>query len=239
MGLDSCESAFLYRSVPAILDFLEADQAPLMLAIQYLIQQEGHMWRQIWGAGQADGNYIYSSVKRGQLFLLLYKASHPVKAFQEARRIVMDQVTGKEAWEYTLLESAKRSLVFELTEKGKSVGQSATRRRQLLYSLTRKKLKLQPLSALQDPLQASWQPSLQRQVSLQASLIASLQASLEASLQNLQQLSLQAFLERSLQASMHASLQASLRASIQSSLQDPMQEGTGDTTSNSIVSGWI
>lgn len=122
-SLGSCESAYLSRSVPAITDFKSPDLAPLMLAIQYLTQLEGPMWRQIRGAGLAYGYFIYPSVNKGQLFMSLYKATHPVKAYQEAKKIVMDQVSGKEAWDNTLLESAKSSLIFELIEKEKSVGE--------------------------------------------------------------------------------------------------------------------
>ena len=80
------------------------------------------MWRQIRGAGLAYGYFIYPSVGKGQLFMSLVKATHPVKAFVEARRIVMDQVNGKEDWDNTLLESAKSSLIFELIEQEKSLG---------------------------------------------------------------------------------------------------------------------
>ena len=121
-GLGSCESAFLSRSSPAIEDFMDPDLPVLLLAIQYLTQLEGPMWRQIRGAGLAYGYFIYPSVAKGQLFMSLYKATHPVKAFVEARRIVMDQVDGKEKWDSTLLESAKSSLIFELIEKEKSLG---------------------------------------------------------------------------------------------------------------------
>ena len=121
-GLGSCESAFLSRSSPSIQDFMDPELPALLLAIQYLTQLEGPMWRQIRGAGLAYGYFIYPSVGKGQLFMSLYKATHPVKAFIEARRIVMDQVNGKEDWDNTLLESAKSSLIFELIEKEKSLG---------------------------------------------------------------------------------------------------------------------
>merc|ERR550519_3040233 len=121
-GLGSCESAFLSRSSPSIQDFMDPDLPALFLAIQYLTQLEGPMWRQIRGAGLAYGYFIYPSVGKGQLFMSLVKATHPVKAFIEARRIVMDQVNGKEDWDNTLLESAKSSLIFELIEKEKSLG---------------------------------------------------------------------------------------------------------------------
>ena len=120
--LGSCESAFLSRSAPAISDFHSPDLPPLLLAIQYLTQLEGPMWRQIRGAGLAYGYFMFPSVTKGQLFMSLYKASHPVKAYQEARRIVVEQVEGGQ-WDKTLLESAKSSLVFELIEKEKTLGE--------------------------------------------------------------------------------------------------------------------
>merc|ERR1719361_2836871 len=97
-GLGSCESAFLSRTAPSLTDPRSPCLAPVMLAIQYLTQLEGPMWRQIRGAGLAYGYFIYPSVGKGQLFMSLYKATHPVKAYEEARRIVMDQVNGKETW---------------------------------------------------------------------------------------------------------------------------------------------
>merc|ERR1719328_636296 len=95
-GLGSCESSFLSRTAPSLTDPRSPDLAPLLLAIQYLTQLEGPMWRQIRGAGLAYGYSVYPSVGKGQLFMSLYKATHPVKAFIEARRIVMDQVNCKE-----------------------------------------------------------------------------------------------------------------------------------------------
>merc|ERR1712059_204719 len=122
-GLGSCESAYLSRSTPAITDFNSPDLAPLMLALQYLTQLEGPMWRQIRGAGLAYGYSMYLSVNKGQLYIGLFKATHPVKAYVEAKRIVMDQVNGgQENWDQNLFESAKSSLIFELIEKEKSVG---------------------------------------------------------------------------------------------------------------------
>jgi len=122
-GLGSCESAFLSRSTPTLTDPKSPDLPALMLAIQYLTQLEGPMWRQIRGAGLAYGYFMFPSTNKGQLFLSLYKATHPVKAYEEAKRIVMSHVDGKESWDTTLFESAKSSLIFELIEKEKSLGE--------------------------------------------------------------------------------------------------------------------
>jgi len=124
-GLGSCESAFLSRTTPSITDPRSPDLPALMLAIQYLTQLEGPMWRQIRGAGLAYGYFMFPSTNKGQLFLTLFKATHPVKAFEEAKRIVMSHVEGKEGWDMTLLESAKSSLIFELIDKEKSLGEVA------------------------------------------------------------------------------------------------------------------
>merc|ERR1719334_426741 len=66
LGLGSCESAFLSRSAPAITDFRSPDLAPLLLALQYMTQLEGPIWRQIRGAGLAYGTFIFPSVNKGQ-----------------------------------------------------------------------------------------------------------------------------------------------------------------------------
>jgi len=122
VGLGAVETAFLSRSVPAINDFNHEDLPPLMLLIQYLTQLEGPMWRKIRGAGLAYGYFMYPSVAKGQLYLSLFKATHPVKAYQEAKLIAESHVSGAEKWDVTLFESAKSSLIFELIEKEKTVG---------------------------------------------------------------------------------------------------------------------
>merc|ERR1719443_504765 len=119
-GLGSCESSFLSRSAPSLTSPRHPDLPALMLAIQYLTQLEGPMWRQIRGAGLAYGYFMFPSTNKGQLFLTLYKATHPLKAYEEAKRIVMSHMEGEESWDETLFESAKSSLIFELIEKEKS-----------------------------------------------------------------------------------------------------------------------
>ena len=122
-GLGSCESAFLSRTAPSLTDPRSPCLAPVMLAIQYLTQLEGPMWRQIRGAGLAYGYSIMVSTNKGQIYFTLYKATNPVKAYEEGKRIVMSHVNGEEAWDPLQVEAAKSSLIFELIEKEKAIGE--------------------------------------------------------------------------------------------------------------------
>ena len=54
---------------------------------KFLLQ--GPMWRQIRGQGLAYGYNMYPVVSKGLLYITLYRATHPVKAYTEARRIAV------------------------------------------------------------------------------------------------------------------------------------------------------
>lgn len=47
------------------------------------------MWRQIRGQGLAYGYNMYPVVSKGLLYITLYRATNPVKAYTEARRIAV------------------------------------------------------------------------------------------------------------------------------------------------------
>merc|ERR1719361_3144022 len=121
-GLGSCESSFLSRTAPSLSDPRSPYLAPLLLAIQYLTQLEGPMWRQIRGAGLSYGYSIIVSTNKAQIYFSLFKSTNPVKAYEEGKRIVMSHVSGEEAWDPLQVEAAKSSLIFELVEREKAVG---------------------------------------------------------------------------------------------------------------------
>ena len=122
-GLGSCESSFLFRTAPGLTDPRSPSLAPLLLAIQYLTQLEGPMWRRIRGAGLAYGYSIVVSTNKGQIYFTLFKATNPVKAYEEGKRLVMSQVNGEEPWDPLQVEAAKYSLIFQLIEREKTVGE--------------------------------------------------------------------------------------------------------------------
>ena len=57
------------------------------------------MWRQIRGAGLAYGYSIIVSTNKGQIYFTLFKATHPAKAYEEGKRIIMNHVDGQEPWD--------------------------------------------------------------------------------------------------------------------------------------------
>lgn len=122
LGLGSVESVFLFHAVPAINNFTDPDLPTLMLFLQYLLQLEGPLWRQIRGAGLAYGYSIIPRPNEGLLYLSLYRATNVVGAYKETRTIIEQQLKDDATWDETLLESARSSLIFEVIEREKSVG---------------------------------------------------------------------------------------------------------------------
>ena len=98
-GLGSCDSSFLSRTAPSLTDPQHPDLPAVMLAIQYLTQLEGPMWRQIRGAGLSYGYGINVNTNKGQIYFTLYKSTNPGRAFDEGKRIIMSHVEGQEPWD--------------------------------------------------------------------------------------------------------------------------------------------
>lgn len=121
IGLGCIESSFFYQTTKCITSFEDKDLPALMLYVQYLVQAEGPMWKQIRGKGYSYGYRIAVKVSEGLLYLIFAKATNVLSAYQEAKEIVNKHVSTKE-WDSTLLESAKSSLIFDIIEEEKTIG---------------------------------------------------------------------------------------------------------------------
>lgn len=121
IGMGSVESAFLFHAVEALNNFLSPDLPALMVYLQYLTQLEGPLWKQIRGQGLAYGYTIAPKPNEGLLLLSLYRASNVVAAFKETKRIIETQLQDG-SWDESLLESAKSSLIYEIIERERSIG---------------------------------------------------------------------------------------------------------------------
>ncbi|XP_052223206.1 uncharacterized protein C05D11.1-like isoform X7 [Dreissena polymorpha] len=87
-GLGSVESAYLIQGVSCVKSHLHEDLAPIMVYIQFLIQMEGPMWRQIRGLGLSYHYSMYVQPDTGMLYFLLARSTHIVNAYKEGKDIV-------------------------------------------------------------------------------------------------------------------------------------------------------
>lgn len=122
VGVGAVESTFFCQTTTAIKEFLDPDLAPLLVFLQYLTQLEGPMWRQIRGMGLA---YSYNMIPRPNealLYLTFYRATNIIGAYKEAKTIVESKLCDGVTWDKPLFDSAKSSLIFEIIEREKSIG---------------------------------------------------------------------------------------------------------------------
>jgi Zn-dependent M16 (insulinase) family peptidase len=121
IGMGCLESSFFHQTVDSISSYDDPDLPALMLYLQYLIQAEGPMWRQIRGKGYAYGYTMMVKPHEGLLYLVFSRATNVVGAYMEAKEIILNQIN-KEEWDNNLIDSARSSLIFELIEKEKTIG---------------------------------------------------------------------------------------------------------------------
>lgn len=133
VGLGCVEGAFLIQAAPAIKDFMDPDLPALLLFLQYLTQLEGPLWRQIRGQGLVYGYSMVPRPHEGLLYLTFYRTTNVMAAYKETKAIVERQIydhgsvdESQPRWEPTLLESARSSLIFELIDREKSLGDIVT-----------------------------------------------------------------------------------------------------------------
>lgn len=120
VGVGCVESGFLFHTAPGITSFLDPDLPVILLYLQYLSQLEGPMWKKI-----RKNSYGYNIMPRpneGHTVFSLYRATNIYDAYKDAKTIVEAQVEQGSEFEITLLESAKSSLIFEIIEREKTVG---------------------------------------------------------------------------------------------------------------------
>lgn len=121
IGMGCIESTFFSQATPSINSQDDPDLPALLLYIQYLIQAEGAMWRQIRGKGYSYGYGMMCIPSQGLLYLIFSKSTNIVGAYTEARDILEKQLNDK-VWEEGNLASAKSSLFFEIIDDEKTIG---------------------------------------------------------------------------------------------------------------------
>ncbi|CAN7993566.1 unnamed protein product [Ixodes hexagonus] len=124
-SVGSVESAFLTQCTPCLTSYTSPDLPALLVLIQYLVQLEGPMWRQIRGQGLSYSYDLFIRPCDGLLYFCLTKSTLVSAAYKEALQIIQRHIGGEEEWDEELLESSRSSLMFEIIEKEKSVNEVA------------------------------------------------------------------------------------------------------------------
>uniref|UniRef100_A0A1E1XGZ8 Putative zn-dependent peptidase n=1 Tax=Amblyomma aureolatum TaxID=187763 RepID=A0A1E1XGZ8_9ACAR len=124
-SVGSVESAFLTQCTPSLNSYTSPDFPPLLVLIQYLVQLEGPMWRQIRGQGLSYNYDLHIRPCDGLLYFVLTKSTLVSAAYREAMQIVQRHVAGEEEWDEELVEASRSSLMFEIIEKEKYVNEVA------------------------------------------------------------------------------------------------------------------
>lgn len=120
VGIGCVESGFLFSSSPGITDFMDSDLSPILLYLQYLSQLEGPMWKKI--RKNSYGYNVIPKPNEGIIQFSLYRATNIYEAYKDAKTIIEAQLEDGSVFDETLLESAKSSLIFEIIEREKTVG---------------------------------------------------------------------------------------------------------------------
>ncbi|XP_063708815.1 uncharacterized protein C05D11.1-like [Culicoides brevitarsis] len=116
--LGSVESSFLYSTIP--FDNVE-DLPALMLFAQYFKQVEGPFYREIRGKGFSYCYDILVLIENGLLSFNLYMATNLSKAYETAKTLIEEHLSGITAWDLNLLESARTSLISEIVQREENI----------------------------------------------------------------------------------------------------------------------
>ncbi|KAJ8960912.1 hypothetical protein NQ318_020211 [Aromia moschata] len=115
IGMGCLESSFFYQTTRSITDHHDPDLPPLMLYLQVPCGSRSAARATLYGYT------IMVKVNEGLLYLMYSKATNVVGAYKETKDIIARQLEKKE-WDGTLLESARSSLIFEIIDEEKTIG---------------------------------------------------------------------------------------------------------------------
>lgn len=120
VGIGCVESGSLFSSSPGITSFVDGDLPAILLYLQYLSQLEGPMWKKI--RRNSYGYNVIPKPNEGFIVFSLYRATNIYEAYKDAKTIMEAQLQENSEFDETLMESARSSLIFEIIEREKTVG---------------------------------------------------------------------------------------------------------------------
>ncbi|XP_071830473.1 uncharacterized protein C05D11.1-like [Apostichopus japonicus] len=121
IGVGSVESSYFVQTVPCMNDFKDPDLPALMVYLECLCALEGPMWKQIRGLGLAYHYRMYIKPEEGLLYLQLFKCTHVVNAYRQAKTIVEGYLNKSTLFDNLQVETAISSVLYEIIEREETV----------------------------------------------------------------------------------------------------------------------
>ncbi|XP_063960885.1 uncharacterized protein C05D11.1-like [Lytechinus pictus] len=125
VGVGSVESAFFVATVPCVDSCAHPDLPAVMVYMECLCALEGPMWRQIRGLGFAYHYSMYIRPEEGLMYFQLYKCTHVVSAYKQAKEIVEGYLSGKTEFHPGQVETAISSVLYEIIEREETVASTS------------------------------------------------------------------------------------------------------------------
>ncbi|VVC45099.1 Peptidase M16, C-terminal,Metalloenzyme, LuxS/M16 peptidase-like,Peptidase M16, N-terminal [Cinara cedri] len=122
VGMGAIESSYFTQVTESINDFNHPDMPALLVFLQYFTQLEGPMWRNIRGLGYAYSYSISPRPNEALISLHFYRSVNVPAAYKETKEILEKHLKPGTIWDQTLFESAKCSMIFEIVEREKTIG---------------------------------------------------------------------------------------------------------------------
>jgi len=113
----SVESGFLLQSTPCVTDFDHADLPAIMVFNEYLTCLEGPFWKQIRGLGLSYSYSIMVDPHDGDLTFQLFKSTNLAGAYEKARSIVTEYVSGETPLSQMMLDTAISTSIFAVVNR--------------------------------------------------------------------------------------------------------------------------
>ncbi|KDR85083.1 hypothetical protein GALMADRAFT_233694 [Galerina marginata CBS 339.88] len=125
MSLPTIESSFVTHTAKGIQGFDHPEYPAIRVALEVLNATESYLWRYIRGSGLAYGAYASLDVEAGFLTFSLYRSSNSMKAFEEAAKVIRGLVDGSIAFDETILDAAKSTIVYGVAKNVSTAGRAA------------------------------------------------------------------------------------------------------------------
>jgi len=125
MSLPTIESSFVMHTSKGIEGFSHPEYPAIRVALEVLNATESYLWRYIRGSGLAYGAYASLDVEAGLMTFSLYRSSNSMKAFEEAAKVIRGLVDGSIAFDETILDAAKSTIVFGVAKNVSTAGRAA------------------------------------------------------------------------------------------------------------------